>query len=628
MKSTLRMFKALPVPEKASGDLDIDLAQRTVASGFIFAPEVVAHYPNRDHLIGLVDDLYGRNPEKLNQSFHKSWAKVRDASIGQLVLEQIVHYMTTYGAEAFGVYDQDSVYIPNEQLNAPALEDGVRLVIIRGYTKDELKSKLLDLLGSGVALHEDTVADALDIAVFVGLGEEDLSRVANKEVRAALYDCLGLVPSNPTEFLRFVVYRATGQTLLIKNEALLSEIKSGTSLSLVRYFDLYEKEHGLNQLAQIFYRFKPIFLAMRTNTRMRQLVNQIRRLAVNNHKPMPSDFLNDVTATLARGDRIDKGALESALNSANTFRKIRLAYALKFRTTDADSILYTIRNGRSWATDFSFRHQDLAAEAYFRVLDSIVTDVAANVSGKRVYIPQGVRYGLPATEKQFTGNIPSGTCVETTAGMVAGVHWENQNHHRIDIDLSLQSIAGKIGWDASYRSENRSVLFSGDVTDAPASKGGASELFALSLDARGVWLMMANYFNFDPSVPVSFQILVAQEIPTRMKQNYTINPNNLMAQTTSTLDVLQKVIGIIVSDDTSCRFYFSESNLGAGRSSTRTKHGEQARDFLMNRFMDTISLNDVLVSAGAELVDSPSGADIDLSVDAVDKSSIIALVTK
>jgi hypothetical protein len=621
------LFKALPVSKEIASDLDIDLAQHTVSSGFVFAPEVTAHYTDRIHLTKMVDDLYGHNPEQLNQSFHKSWEKVRTAPIQQLVVEQITHYLTTYGFEAFGIYDQDTVYVPNEQLDAPELEGDIRLVIIRGYTNDELKSKLLDLLGSGVALHEDTVKDALDVAVFVGLSEDELLLVKNKEVRAALYDCLGLVPSNPTEFLRFVVYRATGTTLLIKSPAALEEIRDSTSLALVRYFDIYEKEHGLQNLAQIFYRFKPIFLAMRTNTRMRQIVNRIRRLAVTNHKPMPKDYLNDVTATLARGDRIDAGELATALESANTFRKIRLAYALKFRTTHADAILYQVRNGRSWATDFSFHHQDLAALAYEQVLESVISDVRSNVEGKKVFIPKGIRYGLPATEKQFSGNMPSGTCVEVTGGMIAGVHWENVDHHRIDLDLALQSIDGKIGWDAGYCSQARDVLFSGDMTHAPFPKG-ASELFALTPEARGVWLMTVNYYNFNGSVPVPFKTVVAQSAPRSLTKNYTIDPNLMVAQAAGTMDVTQKVLGIIVSDDTSCRFYFSESNLGGGRSSTRTKHGEQARDFLMTRFMDTISLNDVLGGAGAELVDDPSTADIDLSVESVDKASIIAFVTK
>ena len=46
--------------------------------------------------------------------------------------------------------------------------------------------------------------------------------------------------------------------------------------------------------------------------------------------------------------------------------------------------------------------------------------------------------------------------------MIFGVNWFNTNNNRIDLDISLVSAEiGKIGWDASYRSEDRGILFSG-----------------------------------------------------------------------------------------------------------------------------------------------------------------------
>ena len=71
-----------------------------------------------------------------------------------------------------------------------------------------------------------------------------------------------------------MVYRATGKTPLIKNEALVHELQEAQAASLVRFFDRYERDNGLARLAEVFYRFKPLFLAMRTNTKMRQTVNQ------------------------------------------------------------------------------------------------------------------------------------------------------------------------------------------------------------------------------------------------------------------------------------------------------------------------------------------------------------------
>ena len=625
MESAIRLFKGLPIESKQS-KRDEDLLKQTISKGFIFAPEVVSNYPDTAWIIELVDKAYGRSPEQLNQTFHKSWAKIRDASIKQLVIEQIIHYFTTYGFEALGIYDKDSVSVPHEQLNAPELQDGIRLVIIRGYTKRELKDKLLGLLVSGVALHKETIDDVLDVASFVGLSDEDIDRVHNKEVKAALYDSLGIVPSNPTEFLRYVVYRATNKTLLIKNPASVAAIKERDNLDIVGSFDLYEREFGLARLAEVFYRFKPLFLAFRTNNKLKKTINEIRRLAEQNHKPMPEDTLNMVTAQLRHDQPVLNDPFYQALETASLFRKIRLVYALKFRTTDADSILYRIRNGKSYTTAFDFTNQTGAQVAYEVVMQSLTADIAKNVAGKKIFIPAGIKYGLPATEKQFTGNLPSGTYVELAKDMVAGIHWENVEGHRIDLDLSLLSPeVGKIGWDGSYRSRNKDILFSGDMTDAPKPQG-ASELFYIGEPTRGVFILFVNYFNFHPTVEVPFKILVAHEKPVNPTIHYTVDPHNIVALSSTTMKVKQKNLGILVADETGCKFYFAESDLGGSRSARGGGSTEQARKYLLNFYTNSIVLNDVLAAAGAELVGSATEADIDLSPESINKTSLLNLL--
>jgi len=625
MESAIRLFKALPV-ETRQGKIDADLSKLTISKGFLFAPEIVYHYPDTARIIELVNNAYGRSPEQLNQTFHTSWARVRDTPIEQLVLEQILHYITTYGFEALGIYEKDAVFIPHEALDVPELQDDIRLVVIKGYTRAELREKLVGLLSSGVALHEKTIADVLDVARFVGLSAEDIDRVRTKEVKVALYDSLGVVPGNPTEFLRYIIFHATEKTLLIKSRAVVAALKARDNLDLVPYFARYEQEYGLARLAEVFYRFKPLFLALRTNSKLKKSINQLRRLAEQHHKPMAEDTLNTVTAQLRHEQPVINDRFYQALATASPFRKIRLAYALKFRTTQAESILYRVRNGKSYATTFDFTNQAGAQAAYEIVMQSLTADIAQNVRGKKIYIPAGVKYGLPATEKQFTGTLPSGTFVELTEDMVVGIHWENQGSQRIDLDLSLMSPeVGKVGWDGAYRTGNSSILFSGDLTDAPPPQG-ASELFYIGRQARGVFIMFVNYFNFDARVEVPCKILVAHEKPVDPATHYTIDPNNIVALSSTTMHVKQKNLGIIVADETGCKFYFAESDLGNFRSARGGGYVEQARKYLLNLYTDSIVLNDVLVAAGAELVGAASEADIDLSPESIDKTSILNLL--
>ena len=224
------------------------------------------------------------------------------------------------------------VYIPKEKLDIPDLNiDGIKLVVIKGYTKKELKDKLLNLLGSGIALSEDSIKDVLSIAGSLNLNEKDVESIKNKEVKVALYDSLGIFPDNPVEFLRYVVYKTTEKTLLIKNSDLIDKIKENESPKIAKLFIKYKKKYGLNRLAEIFYRFKPIFLAFKKNDELKSVINKIRKLAITNHKPLPEDYLNSITSRIKKREVINKKKLGEELGKVNIFRKIRLAYALKFR---------------------------------------------------------------------------------------------------------------------------------------------------------------------------------------------------------------------------------------------------------------------------------------------------------
>jgi hypothetical protein len=302
-KHTLKLFKALPVINKSacwSGDLN----KLTIPKGFLLSPEVIYHYKHSlPELLALIGEIYGLSAKKMNETFHKSWAKVRDAKIEDLIVEQIAHYVTTYGKQnpleyilekeiqwdveelgckifhlfdfdANKMYDEDYVYIPDEQLDVPL--GNVKLVVIKGLTKDEIADRLEGLVQSGIALKEDTINDVIEVAKFTGIDAAKVNQIKNKEVKIRLYDEFNLVPTDPVEFLRYVVYKATGRSLLVKSPAVIAEIKASDA-DFQLLFDGYMRTnlHGEKRLAQIFYRFKPLFLAMRKNEGMRKYINRI-----------------------------------------------------------------------------------------------------------------------------------------------------------------------------------------------------------------------------------------------------------------------------------------------------------------------------------------------------------------
>jgi hypothetical protein len=574
---------------------------------------VIAAYP-KDKLIQLAQNI-GLTPEQLNSSFHKSWAKVRSAPLKQLIIEQMIHYLTTYGFEARGIYSDQTIYIPGEELEIPDIvPDNMPLVVICGITKEELKKMLLQLITSGIAIQESTLHDLLDIALYCKLDDSEISSIANKEIRIALYDHIGIIPADPAEFLRLVIYKATEKTLLIKSKDVLNSIHSRANFDMIGLFEQYQTKYGLESLAEIFYRFKPIFLALRTNRRMKTFINKIRRHAYKCHIPMDLDILDNVTSRIKRGKGIrhwepgigDTGNLvidvQKALRKANIFRKIRLAYALNYRLVKPipSSIVYRIRNGTAYATELNFPEdrQNTIHEIYGMILDSIASDMSLQVANKSVYIPDNVEYALPATEKMFTGYYPTGSCIILPDNMLLGVWWQDVKKCRIDLDLSLLNAAGdKCGWDASYRTNQ--LLFSGDITAAP--HGAAEWLYARETNMPATYLLVLNWFNYQQwkgtldSVPFKLIIASDNNIAT-LDQNYIVDPNNVIDIIESTIKGPQKILGVL-EIASECRFYFAEMTIGKANIARTTPYQKHAIRYLANYYTHALTLRSMLVLA-------------------------------
>ncbi len=494
MKSTIRLFKAIPIASKRRKNPSEYLLKLTASKGFIFSPEVVYNHTEEElvKLAKVVVEEFGITAEQLNSAFHKSWNKIKEASNQVLAMEQIVHYLTTYGFQEAGIFNHESVFIPKEKLDIPGLEDNINLIVIKGYTKEELKEKLLIMLSSGIALSEDTINDIKEVLGIIELTVGEICTVRNKEVQAIAYDLYGLVPEVPTDFLRYLVYKATDKTLLIKSRQVIDVIKEGPNVHAAGLFDIYSKMCGLERLSTIFYRFKPLFLAFKQGPGMKPYINKLRRLAKKHHKPMEEDYLNTLTSKIKNDNTIIIDRLQEELDKVNTFRKIRLAYALKFRTTDCESILYKVRNGKGYATEFKFKQKGMAKKILDIVVESIIKDIGKNVKGKRIFIPESMNYMLPATEKQFTGNYPNGSYVSVDSDMIVGINWKNVDGKQIDLDLSmLNPITGKIGWDSCYRTEDRNISFSGDIT-YPRGPNGVTELLYVSKQIKNSYIMLVN----------------------------------------------------------------------------------------------------------------------------------------
>ncbi len=614
--ATLRLFNAIQVKNKNKKNIPQSVLERTIKNGYLLDEAI---WPNND-LLDVIESVVGISGEKANAAFHKSWEVVQNASMESLVIQQIIHYITTYGYKELGIYREDAVYIPSEVLELPVIKDSVPLIIIKAMDAQEILDRIINL-GSGIALAQETLDDIMTIVKANNYDSDFAHEIGNRELKALLYDLYGLVPSDPVEFLRHLISKLTDESLIIKSDYLIEKIKEANG----KFLDMLIKD-APDDLASIFFRFKPLFLAMKSISQNKTFFNQLRKKADKLHVPLPEDYLNSITSQIKYGT-LNLDELGERIEKASIFRKIRLAYALKHRLQPEGSIVYKIRNGRGWATEFEWHEclNETTREALDIVVTSIVGDIQKNVNQKTFYIPSNVYYALPATEKQFTGNLPTGSYISVPEDLIVGIHWTNTNK-QVDLDLSVIGESGKIGWDEAYRSDDRSVLFSGDITDAPAPRG-ASELFYIKKGYQEARILMVNYYNFQKGDEVECKIMAAHEKPNKFKKNYMIDVNNLIASANINITKKQNILGLIVNIDGENRVYFANVSIGNSITSAKNEQSKYARKYLVGSMVNSLDFREMLSIAGATVVaEKPDGDHIDLSPEMLDKTTIIDLI--
>ena len=234
--------------------------------------------PNAFHLKDNIISYYKKemlSGNQLNLTFHKSWAKIKNSSKLELYIKLILHYCSTYGTNFTG-----NIYIPDEYLEVSELK------VVNGLTKKEMIEKSLHLLQSGIALKEETIDDLLSLLTdeldysFTGM-----ENIKNKEAIVKIADIYNVLPTDTMEFFRYIIYKATSKTLLIKNDETIQLIKDSNYNPAPSF-----KQFGLEKLVEIFNRFKPLFLAFKN--KCPKTINKISKLSKKYHKPLTQNPLN------------------------------------------------------------------------------------------------------------------------------------------------------------------------------------------------------------------------------------------------------------------------------------------------------------------------------------------------
>ena len=639
VQATLNLFQAVPNLEKENFSNYTLNNARNVANGFFITEKAFQSCPcvAGKTFFSYIKNKFGYDIFELNQSFYKSFKTVTELSPQQILVNKLLHYFSTYGMENLGIFERGLVYIPNDALELPKDSTPLKITVIDALDNAEIATRAVNMIQSGAALSQETLNSLAEIVKFLKISL-DVDEIKNKEFSMQLYKTLNILPKNPVQFLRFMIYIASGSTLLIKNRETIYALKTSYA-DFDEIFSLYIQKNGVEKLASIFHRFKPLWLTFKSRSKyLKSTINKMRKLADKYHKPAPPKFLE----TLTSARNVDIATLQTELSKITTYKKISLANSLLYRTAAPQNIIYHIRNGKTFIDEYSGGISFDAQEILNIILESIVEDIAPNVRGKKIFIPANFKYAAPVSEKFFVGNIPCGSAYTfEKKSVVVGVHWFNiladKEEWRVDLDLHLNSEKIDIGWQNDFDDENyintkeEKIIFSGDMTDAPISSGGATEAYFVGETLTDEFLTInLNYFNRAENVSVPFKLILADVNKESIDRKYLLAAHEIAFCVPNEISAGQMMIGFLSANDSGEKvFYFYSGKMGDNRVARSNGLITQAISAMTTNLKSCLSLQEILLRAGAilENVDS-SNCDINLNPSEVAKDTLLNLFAK
>ena len=425
-----------------------------------------------------------------NSTFYQSWQDITSKTRFELFLDQVRHYASTYGTDF-----QEKTWTP-EHSKLPEFPFK-ELKVLEGITVEQMKEEFTKLAYSNIAMSTETLTIICDIKYEYHI-ELDLEKVKNRELK------LRLIPmdyefKNGQECLLWILWKWFNISMLVKNKETLESINADFNLKNIFV-------NNQNILASVFYRNKDVFMRFKKCQELRPIINRIRRLAPQFHKPMPvSDWL--------QLEKIGKSKRAKLFESASIFKLVQMYNALSNPTG-----YYVIRNGKA------FYKENAEREVNQAILNELLMYIVSKVPQvESVTLPEGIELAMPTSEKNFVGDIPLGSYVNCAdENTMIGIYWRNEWGAK-DLDLHAATIDGTfLGWRNSYRFGDNNIVFSGDMTNADPE---ASEIMWFKKSPVDSIVSVCKYRG---DSHYSYDVFIAQESAKDFKENYMIDPRNII----------------------------------------------------------------------------------------------------
>ena len=442
-------------------------------------------------------------------------------------LKTLLHYMTTYGAEYFGV--DIETYFPNEMSN----EDKSKYSKIKEMLDEvEFKENIINVTFKHIddvkkdlaRFYEKYARPLSDLDIEIILEENipvEIDKIVFKENQIKLLE-KGVKTSNPELAIRYIKYKLG----LNPNMLYTKDLKKMMSINVddnikkdcIKLIDnviendvdnsflelLKQKRRMIKKLlAVIDYnkseKYNEIKPFLRENKRIQRVKTKYSKVLFKhtNNSKLHLDVMRDKFIEYFKVyddnkilENFEKMSIKNQIQIVNYIRKVLSKHNL-------------IKTGRELKETYVLPHSsytkeevnDVVTEPEFRrllKLDSnfneyVKDNVKKLFENKNIKIDSklleyilenDIKYPISLRlEENSTFYYESGSSIkfESSKTLRCGIYWENSNES-VDLDLSAiiktnDNNIVKIGWNSDY-TYDESIVFSGDVTDAP---NGAAE---------------------------------------------------------------------------------------------------------------------------------------------------------
>lgn len=553
-------------------------------------------------------------------ALYNSFKDVAKKDIEDLLVAQLDHYFSVYMQTeeiSSKLIDSSLVHVPvksESNDDEPFIFDTVMVSLI---TEEELLDRVAKMLSSGIALSDATQKHLFSIFKYYK-DKIDVEIIKNKEFLMRVYSQLNIIPKKAEQLLRYLIFRLTNATLLVNSkrdrQLIYSKLRANDyeNKYLNDIIKEYVKENGVEPIAKQFNRYRKLWIIFKhAGKNSASIINRARKLSSKLNQPhnlMALDKIND--------KNIDLEEVKKQLTKVSIFKKFSLLNSIY--NAKSNNKLYFIRNGRMYST-IKENTPKAGYQVKNAIFNSIKKDIGKNIKGKRFYIPDGIMYAVPTSEKNFIDNIPIFTRYRMDKNSIIGIHWTNTDTSRVDLDLHYLSKNIHVGWNSRFDSNDK-IIFTGDITDAPKPEGATEALyFKENLKDDFAVIEISNFAG----KPDTFELFIANDPDKEIFDREKIISSEEMAFKFTGLTIIDQTqcFGVVDSQEDYRDFIFTNTSDGFNRTPARGEHKNIMLEAMRSTAKNRLFLNDLIVKLGGEITLDKEKADYDLSINSLTKDS-------